>query len=532
MQEMKETKYELRGALLAIYRVLTILLVFGTAILAWYINVRIGWRRKQISATLFLEGILYTLLYSFFSRLYDAHEIEGKRYSELLFSQMLSFGLSDICLYIAAFIWFHNSKDIFVSRFVAVYLVQVIISANLTLGFGKIYRKYTGPKNILVLYGTEQDSVRSSESGVSGERDKDRDAPGVPSDFEAAGEASQAAGEVSQAAGEAAQEAGEASQSAEPASQSAEETAQAAGEASQEAGPATQAEGEAYAFEPESGSTYRDFVKIIQSRLWRPYYQIHSVLPDTTPFKDLSDVANMCDELYLFDVRQDVADRLTVYGSISHKRMFLTPQATDILTMRGHVSTTFGIPLIESHGFETAWYYKPVKRGFDILCALVLLLALFPVFLFVGLRNRYQMGAAFLDRQVCLTYGGYVFHLYRFGGLEDNHSSFAAWVKRLRLDRLPEFLSVLGGGLSLVGPTPVEKSLAWNYIRSVPDYRIRHNAKAGITGAAQVWCGTSAPFYDRLRMDQLYCSQMSIYTDLRILFYSIKSWVDKVRKDQ
>ena len=451
-----ENKYELRGLIMMVYYMLTIAIVFVTAIFAWYINVRIDWRKgTAISATLFLEGIIYSLTYTFFARLYESHRIDLKRFAELLFSQLLSFALADICLYAAGFVWFHNFSEIYVSRFLLVYLIQVAASGGVTFLFCKLYRRYTMPKNVLILYGNRKEHLPGQNM---------------------------------------------------PEPNPGEESRQAV------------------------AASYKDFEKILKQRRWRPYYRVHSCLPDTTDLKKIIQVIGMCDELYLFQVQQEMIDSLTVYGTISHRRMFITPKVSDILTMRGEISVTFGIPFVEAHGFTTAWYYPGVKRAFDLVCAVLVLVLFFPAFLLIGAVNQIQMKEGFLSRQVCLTYGGFIFDLYQFAGLIGNTSRFALAAKRLRLDRLPEFLSVLRGGMSIVGPAPVEKGLAWQYIETIPDYRIRHNAKAGITGYAQVWCAEGATIADRLKMDQVYCSQMSIYTDLRIIFYTIKRWAQKVQK--
>ncbi|MBR2529133.1 MAG: sugar transferase [Blautia sp.] len=425
--------YEIRSTLRIIYLILTFIIVFLTAIFLWYINVRIDWRRgSEISATLFVEGIIYSLTYGFFSGVYGANQIEGKRFSDLVFSQMLAYALSDICLYGAAFVWFHNFSEIYISRFALVYLIQVLLSAGLTYLFCKLYKRFAVPRKVLVIYGDD---------------------------------------------------------------------------------------------------SYKDFVNILKKSKWKQHYCLESCLPQTADWQDIREALGFSQEVYLCHVERDFREKVVVQGSIGHRRIFFTPEVSDILSLKTRTSVTFGIPFIEVKGLETEWYYGFAKRAFDLVASAVVLLTFSPAFLIVGLINQCICRQGFLSRTKCLTKGGYVFHLFQFAGLADNPTAFGKGVRRVRLDRLPEFLCSLKGTMSIVGPSPVDRETAWSYIDTVPDYRIRHNAKAGITGYAQVCCSKDASFEDRLKMDIVYCSQMSIYTDLRIIFYSIKRWVEKVKKD-
>jgi lipopolysaccharide/colanic/teichoic acid biosynthesis glycosyltransferase len=95
-------------------------------------------------------------------------------------------------------------------------------------------------------------------------------------------------------------------------------------------------------------------------------------------------------------------------------------------------------------------------------------------------------------------------------------------IRKYRIDELPQLLNVLSGSMSLVGPRPERPEIAAQYEEELPEFSLRLQAKAGLTGLAQVYGKYNTSPYDKLQMDLMYIVSPSILEDLRIIFATVK----------
>ena len=100
-------KERFKNKIKEVYTLISLVIAFVTAALIWYWNVAPGWVEGFFGyRTLTLVGIMFSVVYLFFAKMYDAHKIGLYRLQELAFSQMLSFSIGDFCLIVATFFWF------------------------------------------------------------------------------------------------------------------------------------------------------------------------------------------------------------------------------------------------------------------------------------------------------------------------------------------------------------------------------------------------------------------------------------------
>ena len=179
--------------------------------------------------------------------------------------------------------------------------------------------------------------------------------------------------------------------------------------------------------------------------------------------------------------------------------------------------------------------YLPGKRLFDMLAVLVTAPLTLVVAGWVAAAIRLSSPGPVIFRQIRVGRGGIPFTQYKFRsmreGSERHGPSFTReqdervvpvgrWLRRFRLDELPQLWNVLKGDLSLVGPRPEQVEFVERFARTIPFYSHRHLVRPGITGWAQVnygYADSDADTIDKLTYDLFYLKHMSPWLDLEIL---------------
>ena len=200
--------------------------------------------------------------------------------------------------------------------------------------------------------------------------------------------------------------------------------------------------------------------------------------------------------------------------------------------------------LIYGHGFVQGAVRTAVKRVFDIVMSLVLLAIFAPVMVVTALAIRLESRGPIIYRQERVGLRGRVFMCLKFRSMcvdaeKDGVARWAtkndarvtrvgAFIRKCRIDELPQLFSVLRGEMSLVGPRPERPSFVEQLQAEIPFYDIRHSVKPGVTGWAQVRYTYGASVEDallKLQYDLFYVKHLSIALDFFILFLTIKTVV-------
>lgn len=196
---------------------------------------------------------------------------------------------------------------------------------------------------------------------------------------------------------------------------------------------------------------------------------------------------------------------------------------------------------IFSSGFRQFRLPRITKRLVDILLAAAVLLVCLPLFPFVALLIRLDSPGPVLFRQDRVGEGEKVFTLLKFRSMrmdaeetsgpvwardqDDRTTAVGRFLRRSRLDELPQLINVLKGEMSFVGPRPERPFFVAVLLKEVPYYSVRHTVKPGITGWAQIKYSYGASMEDaleKLQYDLFYIKNLSIWLDLSILFETIK----------
>ena len=172
------------------------------------------------------------------------------------------------------------------------------------------------------------------------------------------------------------------------------------------------------------------------------------------------------------------------------------------------------------------------KRPFDLFFVTLALILLWPVWILLALAIRLEDGGPVLYRQPRLGRGGAVFEILKFRTMVEGaeHGTGPVWpvphdkrttrvgrvLRRLHLDELPQFLNILKGEMSLVGPRPERPTLARRIEHTLPGFSARLRVRPGIAGLAQALGANHRTPRHKLRYDNLYIAIMNPWLDLRL----------------
>lgn len=207
-----------------------------------------------------------------------------------------------------------------------------------------------------------------------------------------------------------------------------------------------------------------------------------------------------------------------------------------------------GISAIHLNASPSPGIHGLLKNAFDRLFSLTALITLAPILLAISLAIKITSEGPIFFRQARQGHNGKIFHIFKFRTMkvhrengtitqakrnDDRVTTVGAFLRRTSLDELPQFINVLLGDMSVVGPRPhaVEHNIA--YSKKIEGYMLRHAVKPGITGWAQIngWRGetdTLEKMLGRVECDIYYINNWSFLLDIQIIWRTaFKGWSGK-----
>jgi len=217
----------------------------------------------------------------------------------------------------------------------------------------------------------------------------------------------------------------------------------------------------------------------------------------------------------------------------------IIPDVYDILSGMVRMSSIFGLPLIAiSRNIMPQWQFS-MKRIFDLIFSFCALLILMPVYATIAVLIKLNSkGPVFFTQERIGKYGN-PFNIYKFRTMrvdaeregpqlssktDSRITSVGRFLRKTRLDEIPQFINVLKGDMALVGPRPERQFFIDQIMERAPHYRHLHKVKPGITSWGQVKYGYAEnveQMISRLKYDVIYIENMSLAVDLKILLYTV-----------
>ncbi len=233
----------------------------------------------------------------------------------------------------------------------------------------------------------------------------------------------------------------------------------------------------------------------------------------------------------------NILDNLFDFGESLHIKII--PDLYDNLLGNVRMSEVYGAALLHiRHELLPKWE-RVAKRLIDMTVSISVLLGLSWLYLYVMIRVRLSSPGPIFYRQERIGLNGKTFELIKFRSMhtdaekdgpqlsQGNDTRITAWgaiMRKYRLDELPNFINVLVGDMSLVGPRPERQFFINQIIEKAPHYRHLLKVRPGITSWGQVKYGYASNLNEmlqRLRFDILYIENMSLALDFKIMFYTL-----------
>lgn len=217
----------------------------------------------------------------------------------------------------------------------------------------------------------------------------------------------------------------------------------------------------------------------------------------------------------------------------------IIPDMKDFLLGSVKMTSIFHAPLIQISPDLMPVWQKYLKRAMDVVVSILCMIILLPAYLIVGLAVKLTSPGPVIYAQKRVGYRGKPFTMYKFRSMHvdaekdgvprlssDNDNRITRvgkFLRKVRLDEIPQFYSVLIGDMSLVGPRPERDYFIEQITQRAPHYRLLHKVKPGITSWGQVKYGYASnvdEMIERLKYDILYIENMSLAMDFKILIYT------------
>ena len=180
---------------------------------------------------------------------------------------------------------------------------------------------------------------------------------------------------------------------------------------------------------------------------------------------------------------------------------------------------------------KIGFYEKYIKRLFDIVCSLLAIIVFGWLYAIIAVLVKMKLGSPVIFTQPRPGKDEKIFKMYKFRSMTDERdengellpdearlTKYGKWLRSTSLDELPEAFNILNGTMSVIGPRP---QLVKDLVFMTPEQRMRHTAKPGLSGLAQVNGRNDISWEDKLSWDLKYIENITFIGDIKIIFATV-----------
>lgn len=245
-----------------------------------------------------------------------------------------------------------------------------------------------------------------------------------------------------------------------------------------------------------------------------------------------------CEAIFIAGVEATLRNGIIKYCVKKNIPAYIEPKIGDILMSGAKHMQMFSVPVMQVSSAAPGPFYLFIKRALDIIFSLIGLVAASPVMLVTAIAIKAYDGGPVIYRQTRLTKDKKEFQLLKFRSMrvdaekdgvarlssenDDRITPIGRFIRACRIDELAQLFCILKGDMTIVGPRPERPEIAEQYEKTLPEFAMRLQVKAGLTGYAQIYGKYNTEPYDKLQMDLMYINDMSVSCDIGLMFATVK----------
>lgn len=248
--------------------------------------------------------------------------------------------------------------------------------------------------------------------------------------------------------------------------------------------------------------------------------------------------SNECNAVVLGDISVQDRGPLLKFCYGKSIRVYLLPKITDVILTGAEELHVFDTSLLLTREYSLTVEQCFFKRMIDILGSLILIVPAAPIMLITAIVIKLYDGGPVLYKQVRCTKDQREFYIMKFRSMrtdaekdgvarlasknDDRITPVGRFIRKCRIDELPQLFNILKGDMSFIGPRPERPEIIAQYLEVMPEFALRMKVKAGLAGFAQIYGKYNTTPYDKLKLDLTYIQNYSIWMDLKLMLLTIK----------
>ncbi|MCI6648582.1 MAG: sugar transferase [Lachnospiraceae bacterium] len=271
-------------------------------------------------------------------------------------------------------------------------------------------------------------------------------------------------------------------------------------------------------------------------------YAVTSTISSSEPFEKIKAQLLSHDAVIINDVPAEIRNDILKFCYEKDIRTYIVPKISDVIIGGASNINLFDTPLLLVRGTGLSIGQKAVKRFLDIVLSALAIGVLSPVFLVTAIAIKAEDGGSVFFRQKRVTRDGRIFTILKFRSMHEDAEKYGAqltvdndpritkvgrFIRRCRIDELPQLINIIRGDMSIVGPRPERIENYELYEKKIPEFKYRTKVKAGLTGYAQVYGKYNTTAYDKLRLDLMYIENYSIILDIKLVLMTFRTLFQK-----
>ncbi|MBR0091259.1 MAG: exopolysaccharide biosynthesis polyprenyl glycosylphosphotransferase [Lachnospiraceae bacterium] len=240
----------------------------------------------------------------------------------------------------------------------------------------------------------------------------------------------------------------------------------------------------------------------------------------------------------LWDIPVEDRNRLLKECYSRNIRVYIMPRITDVILKGADQMHLFDTPIFMIQEYALRVEQRFMKRLIDIVLSLLLLIIASPLMLLSAIIIKaYDRGPVLYTQTRC-TQHMREFRMIKFRSMRTDAEAdgvarlaaqedpritpYGRFIRRCRIDELPQLYNILRGDMSFIGPRPERPEIIAQYMKSMPEFAYRTRVKAGLAGYAQVYGKYNTTPYDKLKLDLTYIENYSVWLDLRLMLLTLR----------